>query len=309
MEDLLALTLRALVYKFRACLRLLMEALQKNTIKVHKVREETWLCSRFSPFWFFLFCAFAGRTKDILKVWTIKVMPKLSICQIQWIYFVWPTCLRKTNTSVSQKSPLWPTMKARTSFQDFQEILHRNVSGLVEKLHVPVNWHHFLRTEFWIFWSVHHPIATNAYFKDTSRTRALPGVLRMKECRDLVVQNQSPIRSLAQQWRKERRVMMKNGCMWWTRSTWNSPWEQQSRIRFPNPKSHLYGPSAGREENWPQVSIYSFFSLFHGFLLYHIPHTLMYVFFQMRLKEPLCDKVMRLSCYQSQFDNQLQWWT
>lgn len=140
--------------------------------------------------------------------------------------------------------------------------------------------------------------------------RALPGVLRMKECRDLAVQNKSPIRSSAQQWRKERRVMMKNGCMWWTCSIWNSPWEQQSWIRFPNPKSHLYGPSAGRQENWPQVSIYSFFSLFHyAFLLYRIPHTFMYVFFHMRLKEPLCHKVLCLSCYQSQFDNQLQWWT
>lgn len=29
----------------------------------------------------------------------------------------------------------------------------------------------------------------------------------------------------------------------------------------------------------------------------------------MRLKEPLCDKVLCLSCYQSQSDNQLQRWT
>lgn len=79
-----------------------------------------------------------------------------------------PTSLWKTNTYVYQKSHLWPTMKAGTSFEDFRDILHRNVSGLIEELHVPVNWHHFLRTESWIFWTVHHPIATNAYFKDTS---------------------------------------------------------------------------------------------------------------------------------------------
>lgn len=81
---------------------------------------------------------------------------------------MWPTSLWKTNTSVYQKSHLWPTMKAGTSFRDFRDILHRNVSGLAEELHVPVNWHHFLRTESRIFWTVHHPIATNAYFKDTS---------------------------------------------------------------------------------------------------------------------------------------------
>lgn len=73
--------------------------------------------------------------------------------------------------------------------------------------------------------------------------------------------NHTPIRNSAQQWRKERRVMMKNGCMWWMRSICCSPWEQQAWIRFPipNPSSR---PSAGKQENWPQISIYGFFILF-----------------------------------------------
>lgn len=33
----------------------------------------------------------------------------------------------------------------------------------------------------------------------------------MKESRNLAGQNQNPVRSSVQQWRKERRVMMKNG--------------------------------------------------------------------------------------------------
>lgn len=83
----------------------------------------------------------------------------------------------------------------------------------------------------------------------------------------------------AQQRRKERRVMMKNWCMWWMHSMNRSALrqEQQAWIRFPIPNP-ITRPSVKKQENWPQISIQNVFIHSHQAFMYYIKAWTLYDF-------------------------------
>lgn len=154
----------------------------------------------------------------------------------------------------------------------FWGILHRNARGLAKELHVPVNWHHFLSTESWIFKTVHHCVTTSAYFRDTSRGQGpfqKSGGWKSAEtlpCRTAHRSTGVPLGARHNNGEKREGWWWKmdvcGGCVpYGALLGSNNP---GSGSQIPNPS---FRPSAGRQESWPQISIYTFFTLLHeGFL-------------------------------------------
>lgn len=148
----------------------------------------------------------------------------------------------------------------------FWGILHRNAWGLGKELHVPVNWHHFLNTESWIFKTVHHCVTTGAYFRDTGRGQGpfqKSGGWKSAEispCRTAHRSTGVPLGAQHNNGEKREGWWWKmggcGGCVpYGALLGSNNP---GSGSQIPNPSSR---PSAGRQESWPQISIYTFFTL------------------------------------------------